>query len=79
MTNKSDTPWTDSNEHNMGSVTSPHHVVDSDDVKELERELNALKAENEEIRKRVEQFRLGGRIDDLADAIQAIHEARSTK
>ena len=88
MTNKSDTPETDIVIGNVDSITPRppqeeliyikyskmlHHA------RRLERELNALRAENEEIRKRVEQFRLSGRIDDLADAIQAIHEARSMK
>ena len=49
MTNKSDTPFTDAHEHNMGSVTEPHYVVDADKVSGLERELNALRAENERL------------------------------
>ena len=43
MTNKSDTPFTDAYEHNMGSVALPHYVVDSEHVRNIERELNALK------------------------------------
>ena len=54
MTNKSDTPFTDAHEHNMGSVTEPHYVVDADKVSGLERELNALRAENELMRPVVE-------------------------
>lgn len=35
----SDSPRTDAAEHNMGSVVAPHYVVDSEVVKEIEREL----------------------------------------
>ena len=34
----SDTPRTDARQHNMGSVSSPHYVVDADDMRDLERE-----------------------------------------
>ena len=31
------TPRTDAKQHNMGSVTNPHYVVDADDMRDLER------------------------------------------
>ena len=40
----SDTPRTDAKQHNMGSISKPHYVVDADDMRDLERE-NAAQAE----------------------------------
>ena len=56
MTNKSDTPFTDAYEHNMGSVTEPHYVVDHAKVRELERELNDLRAERDEAKGFLKHF-----------------------
>ena len=42
---RADTPRTNADQHNMGSVAEPHYVVDVDCSRQLERELVAARTE----------------------------------
>ena len=49
----SDTPETDANAHNIGSLEQPHYVVDVEIVQDLERRLKAAEAENAALREAI--------------------------
>jgi hypothetical protein len=51
----SDTPETDANAHNVGSLEQPHYVVDVEIAQDLERRLKASEAENAALREALEQ------------------------
>ena len=51
----SDTPETDANAHNVGSLEQPHYVVDVEIAQDLERRLKAAEAENAALREALEQ------------------------
>jgi hypothetical protein len=51
----SDTPETDANAHNVGSLEQPHYVVDVEITQDLERRLKASEAENAALREALEQ------------------------
>jgi hypothetical protein len=51
----SDTPETDANAHNMGSLEQPHYVVDVEIAQDLERRLKASEAENAALREALVQ------------------------
>lgn len=51
------TPRTRAAQHNMGSLAEPHYVVDVEVAEEIERELAALEAEIEVLRKDAERYR----------------------